>query len=470
VPAFVRTTWFRLALLFTALQLAVVLLVLGGVYRLTAAHVDARMDQMLASEIETLEVAFRRAGLAGLAREVAERSEQGLDQMIYLLADPRGARVVGNLTGWPAAVLPDGTVRTIDLADPTRDGRSVPVAARAFGLPAGHRILVGIDRSERLELQDRIGIAFAWAVGLTLVAGLVVGGWFGRRALRQVDVINATATRIVAGDLGERIPRSGAGDELDRLAENLNRMLDRIAHLMGGLRGVTDAVAHDLRTPLTRLRARLETALARPDLSETARPALEACVQECDRLLGIFRALLGIAEAEAAAGGVGVAEVELATLAGDVVDLYAPAAEEKGLALDLRVWDGAATVMGNAQLLAQALANLLDNAVKFTPPTGRIVVTVDRTDDGRPRLCVADTGPGIPAAARASVLDRFVRLDASRTDPGHGLGLSLVDAVARRHGARLSLEDASPGLRVVMLFPGIPARLRTGVEGEPAGR
>lgn len=469
MPGFVRTTWFRLALLFTVLQLTVVLVVLWGVYRLTAAHVDGRMDQMLAAEIESLELVFRRSGLPGLAREVAERSEQGLDSMIYILADPRGARVVGNLAAWPPAVLPDGTVRTIELTDPTRGGRLVPVAARAFVLPAGHRILVGIERSERQELQDRIEIALVWAVGLTLVAGLVVGGWFGRRALRQVDVINATATRIVAGNLGERVPRSGADDELDRLAENLNRMLDRIAHLMGGLRSVTDAVAHDLRTPLTRLRARLESALAAPDLTDAARRSLEESVQECDRLLGIFRALLGIAEAEAAAGGEAVAEVDLAALAADVADLYGPAAEEKGLALDLSVPGAPVAVVGNPQLLAQALANLLDNAVKFTPGGGRIGLTVDRAPEGRPRLTVADTGPGIPAAERERVLDRFVRLEPSRSTPGHGLGLSLVDAVARRHGARLSLEDAAPGLRVVLMFPG-DGRLRAGVGTEAAGR
>ncbi len=470
MPAFVRSTWFRLALLFTVLQLAVVLLVLLGVYRLTAAHVDARMDQALAAEIEALETVFRRAGLPGLAREVAERSEQGLDSMIYLLVDPRGGRVVGNLSGWPAEVRPDGTVRTIALTDPTRGGRQVPVAARAFGLPAGHRILVGIDRSERQELQTRIEIALAWAVGLTLAAGLVVGGWFGRRALRQVDVINATATRIVEGSLGERVPRSGAGDELDRLAENLNRMLDRIAHLMGGMRTVTDAVAHDLRTPLTRLRARLETALAAPDLTEGARRSLEENVQECDRLLGIFRALLGIAEAEAAAGGEAVAEVDLAALAADVAELYGPAAEEKGLRLDLRPGPGPVPVVGNPQLLAQALANLLDNAVKFTPAGGTVTLAADRTLDGRPRLLVADTGPGIPAAERDRVLDRFVRLEPSRSTPGHGLGLSLVDAVARRHGARLSLEDAEPGLRVVLVFPAGARPLRAGVGTEAAGR
>jgi len=466
--ALVRTSWFRLALLSVAVQAAVVVAVLAAVYQLTAADLDRRTDAALAAEVDLLADEYARRGLPGLVRMVADRSNSELDSLIYLVATPAGRPVAGNLSAWPPTLRQERRPAMLELVDPAREGRTVPVSAIAFTLRGGYRLLVGAARIERVELQRRIETSAAWILGLTLVLGLAGGVLVSRRAMRQVDRINGTATRIVAGDLRERVPLAGTGDELDRLAANLNGMLDRIGHLMAGMRQVSDAVAHDLRTPLTRLRTRLERAAAGDGDPEAMRRALEESVEECDRLLAVFRALLGIAEAEAASGEAGFAPVDLGRLADEIADLYGPAAEEAGIALSLHVPAEPVLVTGSRELLARAAANLADNAVKYTPAGGRVAIAVEPDRGGGPALAVSDTGPGIPAADRARVLDRFVRLDESRGTPGHGLGLSLVDAVARRHGARLVLEDAGPGgagaegagprgsgpgLRAVLRFP-----------------
>jgi signal transduction histidine kinase len=270
--------------------------------------------------------------------------------------------------------------------------------------------------------------------------------------LRRLDVINRTSGEIIAGDLTRRVPVSGAADEFDVLAENLNRMLDRIERLMKGLREVTDSVAHDLRTPLNRLRNRLEESLARLTAQGAGVGEIERAIAETDKLIGTFNALLLIAETDAGTGRSQMTVLELDEVAGDVAELYEPLAEEKGIALKL-VPSGGAQIEGNRSLVAQALANLVDNAIKYTPPGGRVVMTVAQAPEGV-RLSVADTGPGIPAEDRPRVVERFVRLEASRNSPGTGLGLSLVAAVAHFHGAELLLQDNVPqGLKVVLRFP-----------------
>ena len=257
----------------------------------------------------------------------------------------------------------------------------------------------------------------------------------------------------MSGALQERMAVANNGDELDQLAGNLNAMLDQIEHLMVGMRQVTDSVAHDLRTPLTRLRSRLEITLVEAATEDEYRAAIQEAISEADRLLGIFGALLSIAEAEAGTMQRSFQKVSLSDLARQMADLYEPAAEEAGLGFvsDIRAEPVA---LGNQQLLAQAIANLLDNALKYTPAEGCVTLTV-KGPEGERGACisVADTGPGIPAEQRESVLRRFVRLEASRSSPGNGLGLSLVDAVARLHGARLEMDDNHPGLIVSLVFP-----------------
>ena len=283
-----------------------------------------------------------------------------------------------------------------------------------------------------------------------LLLGLARGALMIRNLLTRLDSVTTPTHEIMEGDLSRRVPVTGSGDEFDTLATNLNGMLERIERLMHGLREVTDSVAHDLRTPLNRLRNRLEGTLMR--MSESPQSAeIEAAVAETDRLIGTFNALLLIAEAEAGAVREAMAMVDMRVIVEGVAELYEPVAEEKGIKFELAP-SGAVQIEGNKSLISQALANLIDNAIKYTPPGGHVRVAVEETSEGA-ALSVSDNGPGIPDADRGRVLDRFVRLEASRNSPGTGLGLSLVAAVARLHDAELELADNAPGLKATLLFP-----------------
>jgi signal transduction histidine kinase len=292
---------------------------------------------------------------------------------------------------------------------------------------------------------------------LILVLGAAGGALMSRNMLRRLDTINRTSGEIIAGDLTRRVPLNGSGDEFDALAENLNRMLDRIERLMRGLREVTDSVAHDLRTPLNRLRNRLEESVARLNsggalTNEKAAGEIERAIAETDQLIGTFNALLLIAETDAGTTRAAMSALDLGSVAADVVELYEPLAEEKKLVLTLAP-GSAVAIEGNRSLIAQALANLVDNAIKYTPAGGKVRIGARITEQGVD-LSVADSGPGIPLADRPRVTERFVRLEASRNSPGTGLGLSLVAAVAHFHNAELALEDNAPtGLKAVLRFP-----------------
>jgi signal transduction histidine kinase len=292
-----------------------------------------------------------------------------------------------------------------------------------------------------------------------LVLGLAGGLFVTRRVLRRVDAMTETTRSIMAGDLGERLPVGGSGDEIDRLAANLNQMLERIESLMHGLKEVSDNIAHDLKTPLTRLRNRAEQALRAAGNEAEYRHALESTIEESDGLITTFNALLMIARAESGQAREDMKEFDAAEIAHDVCELYEPLAEEKGLALKIEA-AAPAPVKGNRELVSQALANLVDNAIKYTEPDGKalngtpaeILVRADNAGD-RILLTVADRGPGIPQADRSRAVERFVRLEQSRSHPGSGLGLSLAAAVARLHGGELTLEDNAPGLKTVIALP-----------------
>ncbi|WP_207482841.1 sensor histidine kinase [Arenibaculum pallidiluteum] len=453
-----RTTAFRVALIYAALLFATVAVALGAVYYATAGTLDAQTDETIAAEIDGLREQYRQRGVAGLAQVLRGRSARQRTSSLYLLTDPFGRPLAGNLSAWPAAA-PD---REGWIAFPLYDAppeetapdeaTAHPARARIFLLPEGHRLLVGRDLRERQRFVDRFAESVLWAFALTLGLGTAGGVLLGRRVLRRIDGVRRTAARIMAGELDQRLALSGSGDEIDQVAANLNAMLDRIEALMGEMRHVAEGVAHDLRTPLNRLRSRLELGLMEVEASDPARVALEDALEEAEGLLGTFQALLAIAEVEAGHQQTEFAPFDLAALAREVAELYEPLAEQAGLriAAELRP----ATVRGHRQLVAQALANLVDNAVKYTPPGGTVSI---RTGPGeRPGdavLTVADTGQGIPEEERVRVLRRFVRLEGSRSAPGNGLGLSLVDAVARLHGAALELGDAQPGLVATLRFP-----------------
>ncbi len=304
---------------------------------------------------------------------------------------------------------------------------------------------------ERYETERLFTTLLPWSIGLMLFLGVVGGGLISRNLVARLDSINRTSREIVAGNLSRRIPITRAGDELDALAQDLNHMLDRNERLMRGMRDVTDSIAHDLRTPLTRLRNRLEGLQLQLDPDSEQSQEIDAAVGDTDRLIQTFNALLLIAEAEAGAVREASERVDPPHVIEGVAELYEPLAEEKGLVLEIAP-GRTASIRGNVRLISQALANLVDNAIKYTPEGGRIRIAAEDRPQGV-ALSVADSGPGIPPAERARVLERFVRLEESRNSPGTGLGLSLVAAVARMHEARLELADNGPGLKATLIFP-----------------
>lgn len=457
-----RTSAFRYALVYAALFSLALGGALGFVYWRTAAVIAAQIDDTIEAEIRGLADQYRDGGLAGLTRTIARRAEDnpGL-RNVYLLTGPAYRPIAGNLDAWPRRAL--GEPRWIEftirgrlptLADEALEERRA--RARTFVLPGDLHLLVGRDTTElaafrELTAETSIGALAAGTV-LALGIGLLTSG----AILRRVEGIGREARGILAGDLGRRMPVKGTGDEFDRLAEQLNAMLDRIEELMESLRSVADDIAHDLRTPISRLRSRVEVALMEQDDPVGLRRTLEETIGEADAILSTFNALLGIALAESGARQADFETVDLSTVAADAADLYGPVAEEAGVALATDLRPGT-IVRGEAALLAQAAANLLDNAVKYTaesPGNKEIRLMVEAQPDGGARLTVADTGPGIPLGDRARVLRRFVRLEASRHAAGSGLGLALVSAVAKAHGAVLLL-DGTPegGLTVSLRFP-----------------
>lgn len=450
-----RTTTFKLSLLYLGLFLASVSVILWAAYRSTAGFLEQETRETIAIEVTGLKEQYQVNGLPGLVEVVRARSAVAHTNSIYLVLGPGGQPLAGNLSGWPA-VIPDEEGYYHFAVSEFGGPQKQPATAQAvaYTLPGRFRLLVGRDTSEIDQLRGRMAASLGWILVITTALGLVGGGLMSRGALRRIEAMNRTTRRIMAGDLSGRVPGPGSGDEIDQLAGNLNAMLDRIERLMTSVRQVTDSIAHDLRTPLTRLRSRIELVLLRDtDDPDVYRTALQETLAEADRLLATFTALLSIAEAEAGTRRADFRPVELADAARLVADLYEPLAEESGLVFTASI-RGRPLVLGNDQLLSQAIANLLDNAIKYTPAGGRVALTVEGKATGQAaRIIVEDSGPGIPADMRDKVLQRFVRLDQARATPGNGLGLSLVDAVARLHGARLLLEDAGPGLRVSLVLP-----------------
>lgn len=453
LPRLWRTTAFRLSVLYAALFVVFTGLLLLFVYRSTAGFIQAEMADTVAIEVAGLEDEYARHNLPGLLEVVRQRSSLQYTNSLYLVRAPNGVILAGNLSAWPDVLPDENGWAHFQVSSPSAPGsRPSTASAMMFTIPGKFDLLVGRDTSEIDTLRRRIWQSLGWVVTGAVVLGLIGGGLISHGAMRQIDAVNRTTRRIMGGDLTGRVKRSGSGDEIDTLSANLNTMLDQIERLMTGIRQVTDSIAHDLRTPLTRMRSRIELVLIREDADpEIYRTALQETIVEADRLLDTFKALLSIAEAESGSRGRNFQPVNLAEVARMAADLYEPVADDKGLELhaDIR---GEPVLSGNPQLLSQALANLLDNAIKYTP-AGSVTLTVEPAAPGRgPRVTVADTGPGIPPEMREKVLERFVRLDDARASQGNGLGLSLVDAVARLHGATLELAGNDPGLRISLQF------------------
>jgi signal transduction histidine kinase len=441
-------------LLYMALVSGSVLVLFGFIYWATAGFMERQVDVTIEAEIQGLAEQYRQRGLNGLKAVIAERvAKDPAGSSVYLLVDEDLQPIVGNLSRWPTAPVAEDGWTNFTLRERGPDGTEEHRArARAFLLLGNLRLLVGRDvrdlEKTRSVIVGALGWGLAISVGLALAGGLMMTS----SMVRRIEAINDTSREIVEGDLTRRIPASGAGDDFDKLVANLNGMLDRITGLMETVRQVSDNIAHDLRTPLTRLRSRLEIARAHQGRSDAeAHAAVEQAIEEADDLLSTFQALLRIARIEAEQRRAGFAAVDLVPLLTDVAELYEPVVAERDQTLTLQARE-VVPIDGDRDLLFQAIANLVDNAIKYTPAGGRIVLGLEPRGEGA-EVYVADTGSGIPPDQRERVFDRFHRLESSRSTPGSGLGLSLVKAVARLHGASIRLSDNAPGLRIALLLP-----------------
>jgi signal transduction histidine kinase len=443
---FLQSSVFRLALLYASLSLGAVVILLGYIYWATAGHMARQIHETIEAEIRGLAEHYRRRDLAGLTRIIAERvSRDSNGASVYLLTDDDFSPLVGNLDRWPDAPIgSDGWTRFRLLEWGADKSEEHEARARTFLLRGGLRLLVGRDVRELEATRRLILNALAWGLAITVGLAVGIGLIMSSRVASRIEAINQTGREIMEGDLSRRVPRDDSGDDFDQLAANLNLMLERIEGLMASVRQVSDNIAHDLRTPLTRLRTRLE--LARDGDSQRARSTLESAIEDADELLGTFNALLRIARIESGSQRSAFAELDMASLVADVAELYEPVASGKEQHLEVQS-AGKLIVSGDRNLLFQALANLVDNAIKYTPDGGRITLSA-RQIEGRVVIMVADTGPGVPAKLRERVFERFYRVDDSRATQGNGLGLSLVRAVANLHGAEILLTDNQPGLKV----------------------
>ena len=452
----VRSSIFRAALVYICLFGAAVLVPVGVIYWTAVGSLTRQIDATIEAEITGLAEQFNERGVLGLIRAIQRRTKRAREgRGLYLLTDANYAPLAGNLSRWPDVPPDEQGWITFPLENAEGEGGGINLGrARAFDLGGWYHLLVGHDVRERLFVAEEIRESLAWGIAAAIVLSLIGGVLMSRKLLGRVDVINDTSREIMAGDLGRRVPVSGRGDEFDQLAGNLNAMLDQIQRLLAGVKQVSDNIAHDLRSPLARLRSRLEVTLMEAPDPAAYREAIERSIAEADGLLKTFNALLSIAQAEAGAPRRDFDVVDLSALLGDVAELYEPLAEARGQTLTATA-NGRAEIRGDRDLLFQAVANLADNAVKFAPEGGQVGLALAR-EAGEARVTVTDDGPGIPEAARERVLERFFRLEASRSTPGSGLGLSLVAAVARLHHGRLDLEDNAPGLRARLLLPLLP--------------
>ena len=478
-----RTTTFRLSLTYLALFSAAAIVAIAYIYWNTTVLLSRQLNQTIDAELKGLAEQYRAGGLEQLVRTVAERSATP-GNSLYLVADREGRRLAGNLS----AVSPElwnslGPVEFVYRRPATGGVENRLAFANVFRLPSGYRLIVGRDIEDRRELARMVRSAMLWGLGVMALFCIGGGYWVSRKLLARIDAVSATTRTIMEGDLTGRLPTNGSGDELDRLSESLNLMLARIEQLMAGLREVSDNIAHDLKTPLNRLRNRVEAALREPYGEPVYREALERTIEEADGLIKTFNALLSIARIEAGAGGENRETLDVSALLRDVAELYEPVAEERGLALKAET-ETPIFIRADRQLLGQAIANLIDNAIKYgTSEAAQCdagampeVEVSAKVKGSTAEIIVTDRGPGVPASDRERVLGRFVRLEASRSEPGSGLGLSLVAAVARLHGGTLRLEDNEPGLRVILALPmngealvnGAPHQASLGAEIRPA--
>jgi signal transduction histidine kinase len=454
-----RTTAFQLTLAYLLIFILFAVSLLGYFALNTRRLITEQITNRVNVEVNVLREQYEQGGIRRLVTIIDQRARRPSSNLL-MVTTPTGEELAGNVGSLEPGVLDhpgwfELSYRRADASDEAQHRALVQVVE----LPSGFRILVGRDLEERERIYAIIANAGRWSFALVVVLGVAGGFFVSRRVLKRVDAMSETAHTIMAGDLSGRLPIAGTGDELDRLAENFNAMLERIEALMRGLKEVSDNIAHDLKTPLTRLRNRCEQALRVTNRDADYRATLESTIAESDELIRTFDALLMIARAESGHARDNMADFDAADIVRDIGELYEPLADEKGLALKVET-PLTAPVRGNRELVSQALANLVDNAIKYAGPvtsktngaTAEIVIGAGAEGE-RIMLTVSDHGPGIPEADRGRVVERFVRLEQSRSEPGSGLGLSLASAVARLHGGALTFEDNHPGLKSIIALP-----------------
>jgi signal transduction histidine kinase len=453
-----RSSTLKLAFIYVTLFSSAIFAVLGYVYWSTASYIDDIADRSLKAERSILVKAYSSTGLDGLIVLINHRViDQSFDQWAYLLTDGSLIYIAGNLKSWPTPLRGSQGWGNFTPTDwPSKSITEPRLRATYETLPPGYHLLLAREVYDLERFREKIAISVAWAAGLFLLLAAAAGMSTSRRSVGRIEAINATSREIIATGLRERIPVRGTGDEWDGLAENLNSMLDRITDLVELNRQVSDNVAHDLRTPLTRMRARLERAYNRQLNLDEHHVLIGDVIAELDDMLRTFSSLLRITEIETHYRTAGFRNFDLAEIAREVVELFDPAAEENGATLQLCARDRV-DLVGDRDLLFDAISNLVDNALKHGGSKGSVKLRVFSGDG--PIVSVADRGPGIPIEERKHVLRRFYRLEVSRNSPGNGLGLSLVAAVANLHGARIEMADNAPGLRIELHFqrtvPGI---------------
>jgi signal transduction histidine kinase len=448
-----NTTTFRLSVGYTVLITFAVAVTLATAYKLTESLIDDELDLIIDTELKSLEEKYARSGVPGVTDEINLRIESwGRIGGVYMLADANFERIAGNLASWPFDGMPGETWPQFEITAVEPGRRAVhPVRAAVRTLPGGDLVLVGTDISQGRRFAEKFRTATFLGIGLSALAAALAGFWFSYRLARRVDEVTRTCQRIIAGDLGSRLPLAGAHDEFDSLAASVNRVLDRLEDQAGTLRATFDSTAHDLRAPLHRLRTRMDALLLRsPPLEPAVHESIESALREVDQLQRTLSTLLQIALAESGAPLAAPAAVDVGELAAELVELFEPVAAAQGVQLACE-HEPRALVQGNRQLLAQLLTNLIENGLKYVPAGGRIEVAV-RGLAGSVRLVVSDNGPGIDAADRARAMQPFARFGPGKQGGG-GLGLSLVAAIARLHRGRLELESNEPGLRVVVELP-----------------
>jgi signal transduction histidine kinase len=441
-----RSAGFRFAAVY-ALLLAVSAAALAMfLWWATAGLLDRQTEAAIRSDAQGLSERWADGGLPALVLTIEDRLASNVDDdAIYFLADPGMRRVAGNLERWPSTVRQTNVSYELPVR---RAGITSLALVQRYDLPNGFHLLIGRDAKVRVQLRTLLTDALLWALGI--VVAMATAGAFVVRSLfrRTLANVSDTATAIAAGDFAQRVKLSG---RVDQLAETINDMLDRIGRLMDGVRQVSNAIAHDLRTPITRARTRLEDAALHSESAEDLRAAIERATTDLDGIVAVFQALLRIAEIEAGSRRSAFARLDVVPLLADVAELYGAVAEEKGVTLAVEAPDHL-PAYGDRDLIQQAVTNLVDNAVKFSPKGGTVRLRALTTLSGL-AIQVIDQGPGIPEADRARAVERFFRGEAARSTPGAGLGLALVQAVAQLHGGTLRLESGNPGLLAILALP-----------------